>query len=397
MRPVWRIDAVFLALLLAALLIRLDLAVTRPYIHDEDNNAIPLARSISFAPGQLNLPIRGENHLALPAYVVKASSTLFGTTPLGYRLLHLLAGLATIALIYALTNQWYGSVAARWAAALLAFNEYYLGVSARATAHAPQLLLIAAAFYAFSRFLAVQRAAYLYAAGAFVGLAFYCKEHSALLLPVFLAALLQAKYRHWLRGPHAYLACAVFVLVISPDLFWNAKTDSATVLVTYGDRPALQATYGSHLRRLGGLGLSPYPAMFYAHAVVRALHLRLTGQPLYDETPEYAAMNAAVGALLLAAVLVTTVRRRGRSPIGVFLLIAFWGLFGFFTLIKKGDPPGRLAPVSWMWVEMTLVPAVVLAGGALAGVTGKWRIAVWACGAGALLYATVWTLGWLPW
>ena len=40
-------DTVFLVLLGAALLLRLHLATTVPYIHDEENTAIPLSRLIS--------------------------------------------------------------------------------------------------------------------------------------------------------------------------------------------------------------------------------------------------------------------------------------------------------------------------------------------------------------
>ena len=152
-----RIDTILLLILLAALAVRVHLATTREYIHDEDNTAIPLSKTISFELGNLHLPLRGENHPALPAYVVKASSTLFGTSRLGYRLMHVLLGLVTIVAVYSLTRQWYGPVAARWAAAFLAFNEYYLNVSSRATAHVPHLLCVTAAVYAFSRFLASER------------------------------------------------------------------------------------------------------------------------------------------------------------------------------------------------------------------------------------------------
>ena len=382
-----RIDLIFLLILLAALLLRLHLATTEEYIHDEENTSIPLSKSISFELGNLHLPIRGENHGALPAYLVKASSTLFGTTPLAYRSVHVLVGMCTIVVIFLLTSQWYGPLAARWAAALFAFNEYYLAISSRATAHVPHLFFVAAAVYAFSRFLGAQRAVYLYAAGVSVGLAFYCKEHAALLLPVFLLTLLQARYRQWLRSPHVYLAGFVFCLVIGPDLFWNLTTNRETAVVTYGDQTALQATYRTQLQRIGGIGFSPYPSMFYARGAVRSLYLRITGSELKDETPEYHAMNPALGVLLVGAVLVTTFGRAGRDHLRGFLLLLFWGVFGFFTLIKKGDPPGRLDPVSWIWVEVTIIPAVILAGARLAGATGKSRIAVWAFGGGALLYA----------
>src|SRR5262245_8742729 len=180
-----RVDVVFVLILLLAAGLRLHLATTEPYIHDEDNTSIPLSKTISFAPGKVYLPIRAENHGALPAYVVKASSTLFGTSPLAYRAIHVLAGLVTIVMIFLVTRQWYGPVAARWAAALLAFNEYYLAISSRATAHVPHLFFVVAAAFAFSRFLRAGRPVFLYAAAVSIGLAFYCKEHSALLLPVF--------------------------------------------------------------------------------------------------------------------------------------------------------------------------------------------------------------------
>ena len=382
-----RIDFVFLLILVSALGVRLYLGFTQECIHDEENNAIPLAHTISFSPATLHLPMRGENHGALPAYIVKASSSLFGTTPLGYRALHVTLGLLTIVIVFLLTREWYGPVAARWAGALLAFNEYFLPISARATAHVPNLFLVAAAIYAFSRFLRSERPAYLYLAGASVGLAFYCKELSALLLPVFLVTLLRARYRHWLRRPHPYLACALFVLLIGPDLYWNVTTDPETAMVHYDREPQRQATYRKHLQRIGGLGFSPYPSMFYARGPVKALYLRMTGQELTDETAEYHSMNPAVGVLLLGAVIVTTLRRATGGDLRVFLLVLFWVIFGLFTLIKKGRPEGRLDPVSWMWVEITMLPAIVLAGARLADTTGKSRTAAWTFSGAALLYA----------
>jgi len=381
-----RTDAVLILILLMALAIRVRLGVTREYIHDEINTAIPLSKTISFAPGHVNLPLRGENHPALPAYVVKGSSTLFGTSRLGYRGMHILLGLLTIAMVYAMTRQWYGLVPARWAAALMAFNEYYLNVSSRATAHVPTLLFVTAAVYAFSRFLATERPRYLYLAGASVGLAFYCKESTALLLPVFALTLLVSKHRHWLLKPQIYLACVIYALVISPDIAWNLRANPGTT-VTYNDRAVGQATYATHLRRIGGLGLSPYPSMFYLRPTVKAVALNLTGSELKDETQEYWSVNVALGVLLLGAVLATTVRRASPDHLRLFLLVMFWAIFGFFTLIKRGATTGRLDPVSWMWVETTIVPAVVLTGARLVDVSVKWRLPAWSAVTAALVWA----------
>jgi hypothetical protein len=376
-----------IAILLLALVLRLQLATSEPYIHDEDNNSIPLSKTISFDPDHLHLPIRGENHLALPAYVVKASSSLFGATRLGYRMVHVLMGLCTIVLIFVVTRQWYGAAAAGWAAALLAFNEYYLAISARATAHAPQLFFLALAMYAFSRFLAGSSARYLYGAFAAVGAAFYCKEHSALLLPIFLLTLLAQRNRQWYRGPHPYLACALFALLIGPDLVWNLKTGSEESLVNYSNQVARQATYRTHLQRIGGLGFSPYPSMFYARGVVMAAHRLATGRELKDETPEYPSMNPVLGGLLVATVLIAIARPSGADRIRPFLLLWFLGVFGFYTLIRPGNPPGRLDPVSWIWVDGTMLPAVALAGAWLSTGPWRWRLIGWVVGGAALLYA----------
>ena len=390
--PLRRVDRFLLFILVAALALRLHLAVTEPYIHDEENTSIPLAKTISLQSGRVHLPLRGENHGALPAYVVRVSSSVFGTSPLGYRLGHIAGGLGVVALIFFLTRQWYGLVAARWAAALIAFNEYFLPISARATAHVPELFLVTSAIYAFSRFLALQRAAYLYAAAGFTGLAFYCKEHTVLLLPVFFLTLLHPTYRRWLAKPHPYLAAASFVLLIGPDLAWNIKTEPGTAHVYYSNQIALQATYANHLRRVGGVGFSPYPSMFYARPVVLTTYQAVTGEELRDETPEYSSLNPVLGVLLVGAVLVTTFRPPRRDALRVFLLILFWVVFGVFTLIKKGDPPGRLDPVSWIWVEVSMLPAIVLTGARLADASGRRRLALWAIAGGALAFA-VFTVG----
>lgn len=373
-------DAIFLLILLTAALARVYLAASASYIHDEENTSIPLAQQISFAAGSRYLPLRAVNHPALPAYVVKAGSAIAGTSPLGYRSAHIVLGLCAVLLVYLLARRAYGAVAGRWAAALFAFNEYFLTISARATAHGPYLVFVAATLYAFSRALLTGRAAFFYAAGAAAALAFYCKEHAVLLLPALGLALLLPRHRHWLRRPHPYLAGAVFALLIAPDVLWNLRANPDVDRVTYGNRDAPQATYANHFKRIGGLGFSPYPLMFYLRQPVMALHERLTGTPLDDNTPEYRSMNPAIGVLLVGAVLVTTFRGAGTEPLRGFLLLAFWCTFGFFLSIRRGDSPG-LDPVSWIWVDATLVPASVMAGARLAELSGARRLVLWA-GAG---------------
>jgi 4-amino-4-deoxy-L-arabinose transferase-like glycosyltransferase len=374
----WRPDLVLLPIVVAAFVARVVLAVTQPLVHDEFNTSIPLAERISFDAGDRYLPIRATNHPALPAYIVKASTTLLDSKePLGYRGLHVIASLVIVGLLYSLTKQWYGVAAARWAAALLAFNEYSLTVSSHATAHVPFLLFVTCAIWAFSRFLADQRPHFLYLAGASLALAFYAKEHAALLLPIFFLALLLPRQRAWLRRPHAYLAAVLFFAIVTPDVVWNLTRKAEA-----------QVTYGRHLERIGGLGLSQYPTAFYLKAGVAAAQTAMTGEPFDDNTPEYRSMNVLLGALLLGSVVATTARRREGNEGRVYLLLLFWGVFGFFTLIRRGDPSG-LDPVSWIWVDASMLPAIALTGAVLGGAMGKWRGALWAFAAFGLIVAVL--------
>ena len=375
-RRAWLLDGVLVLVLLGALAARLQLAQTLPLIHDEENTSIPLSRLISFEAGKRNLPIRAVNHGALPAYFVKLSSTLFGETPLGYRAVHVGSSLLTIVLVSLMARRAYGSEAALAAAVLLAFNEYFLNISSRATAHGPYLLFATLAIFAFGRFLSSGRRAFLYAAAVALGLGFYCKEHIVLLLPVFFATLLLARNRRWLRTPHPYVAVVVFAGMIAADVAWNAAATPDVNRVTYGRRDAPQATYASHLKRVGGVGLSVYPLVFYGHDAMMAVYRATTGEELDDNTPEYASMNLAFGVVLLASVLVTTVRPAPADVLQPLLLIAFWTVFALFTLIKRGDSPG-LDPVSWIWVDVTMIPAAVLAGAAVTRLTGVTRLAAW--------------------
>jgi len=72
-------DPFLLGIMLAALLLRLHLAVTAEYIHDEQNNAIPLSKTITFSP-VLNLPHVNNLHTSFSLGEVKAGAAL----PLGH-------------------------------------------------------------------------------------------------------------------------------------------------------------------------------------------------------------------------------------------------------------------------------------------------------------------------
>jgi hypothetical protein len=133
----------------------------------------------------------------------------------------------------------------------------------------------------------------------------------------------------------------------------------------------------------------PFPALFYVWDLVVPLHRAVTGTELRAASPELPSlmMNSALGLLFIGSVLWTIVRPTGRDHLRSFLLLSACGIFVFFSLIKPGDPPFRLAPVNWAWVEITLIPVTILTGALLARLAGRWRYIVWTAAALALLNA----------
>jgi hypothetical protein len=119
------------------------------------------------------------------------------------------------------------------------------------------------------------------------------------------------------------------------------------------------------------------------------LYPAVTGVALKAASPELPSlmMNSVLGLLFVGSVLWTIVRPSAHDALQTYLLLSACGIFIFFSVITPGNPPFRLAPVSWAWVESTLIPVAILTGVQLARLAGRWRYAVWTAAAAALLYA----------
>ena len=425
-----RKDLIFVLILVVGVAIRLYLASATSYIWDEHGDWIPIAERISLKPGNVYLPVHDFQHPSLPAYFIKAGSMLLGENRIGFRFFSLLAGMLTIVLAFRFALKWIGPTAARWTAALLAFNEYHIVVSILATEKSFHLLSAMLAMYAFSRFIHTEKPGYLYLAGASTGLGFLCKYIPGLLIPIFFTALLFPEYRPWLRRKEPYIAFLLFLVVITPDLYWNLKG-----LLVEGAQLDQSANISDHFSRAGGPGFNSHHFLFYVRGAVRKVY-SIVGWELWDPVSEYPSMNSLFGLILFGGVLLTTFhgkrkdsmlrflvplfcvvigfvvlvsigqRLRGEAsewhllnflfglilfggiillilrynwqgPILRFLVFSFWAVFGFFVLIRPGNSPG-LDSVVWFWVDMTLLIAALLVGRYLSGLQGKWRFACYA-------------------
>ena len=343
-----RLDWPVASIVVVAAALRLYSSVSAPYLYIEAEEYVKFAQRISWD----HLPIREMQHAALPSYLIKFSGLLFGQTRVGYRMLGVLAGVGTILVIYRLGLQWWGRGAARWAALLLAVNEYHVAISARAVELVYDLWFVAVAMYAFTRFLKTERPAWLLAAGAASGLGFLCKEITCLMVPVFLIALLVLPQRRWLLRKEPWLALLVFVAVISPDVWHTLRTP------VEGRSPRF-AGYDDHLSRVGGLGLNGQPWVFYF-----ADALDWAGIPYENSLDSIQTMNPLSAAVLWAGVMFVSLRKR-ESAAATFLLVMFWSIFAFFALILSKEPSRpelHLDPVLWYWADRTMLPAALMAG-----------------------------------
>lgn len=371
------------AIVLAGFALRLHVVLGSTYHWDEEREWIPFAQSISLEPGNVNLPIRAISHPILPAYIIKLGSLVAGENPLGFRLMSLLAGTATIAVLALVALRWRGFWVAFWAASLLAFNEYHIFVSSLAIDKPFQLLFAALAMAGFIRFLQTENSRALYFAGVMTGVAFLCKETTGLLLPGFLLALLLSqRHRGWLLRGAPYIAVLLFVAVISPDLFLN-----------FFMRDELDYSYSDHLGRAAGIGFTRHHLLFFLRDAISWVY-GLMGQQLSDLAPEYASMNSLLGAILLGVAAWSALRLCLRPDarqdgVSLYLPIAFWTIFGFFLLIDVSSEGAiqHLAYVAWFWSDLVLMPACLMAGAFLVSLTGHWRVAGQVAAAAGLAYA----------
>jgi 4-amino-4-deoxy-L-arabinose transferase-like glycosyltransferase len=321
-------------------------------------------------------------HGALPAYSIRASGLIFGNTLRGWRMASVIAGTLTVLLIFAIGRLWWGPGPGLIAAWLLAVERYHVEISARAIDLPFDLLFVTAALYAFARFLkSIQEPTpawpWLYATAAACGFGFLCKEFTALLLPTLLLSLVFMGRIAWIGRRQPWIACAVFLAVISPDLYSNltvtpekrlelwqrhqqaAEQTGAQFDGTVYTVNGLYMSYGDQLSRFRGIGFNAEPFYFYFGSLLDALGVK--HQNTFSEFPF---MHPLEGILLWCG-LASALWRRPKDSLTVALLTMFLVLFVPFSLVQLGEPRARFPSdpkVLWYWVDRTMLPAMLLTG-----------------------------------
>jgi len=139
----------------------------------------------------------------------------FGANDFFGRLLSVAVGVATICVVYMLGSLLYGRRAGMLAALLMALMPYHVVVTRQVLLDGPMTLFATLSLYFLARFAATERPAWLYAAGAAMGLTFLSKETSILFLGAIYAFFaLCPEVR--VRPRDLVLSTAVIALVIAP-------------------------------------------------------------------------------------------------------------------------------------------------------------------------------------
>lgn len=392
MAGTWGSTWMLLAILAVAALVRLIDAMRSPLELIERDEFIPGAIGISWD----HLPLRVAQHGALPIYLVRFSALMFGETALGMRVLSVFAGTATIVLLYLIAKRWWNTPAALTTAALLAVERYHRAVSARAIDLPYDLFFVALTLYAFSRFLyAVDRqpdvgraGRWLYLTATASAMAFLCKELSALLLPALVSCLVLTGHAAWLRRRELWVAAALFVVIISPDLYSNltvheservamrdyhlsvARQLGTELLPEPYVNKGLYMSYGDQLSRFRAFGPTSEPFYFYFGDILDRLGISHVNG--FDEFPY---LHPLMGCALWAGVAVS-VGRKNKDRLTVALLTIFFVTFLPFTFVQLGAPrdafpsdPTQL----FYWVDRSMLPALLLAAYSITSFVGWGR------------------------
>ena len=289
------------------------------------------------------------DHPPAIAFLIAGGTALLGDTPIGVRLLPILAGTAGGYALIRTACHLAGARAARYTSLVFAVIPLSAAGLVLATPDAPLLAGIACTLYAVVRALDApvgsrDSTRWWTLAGLAIGLAMASKFTGA-FIPVGLViafavhAPLRARFKE--RGP--WIAVGVASLVMVPVLLWNAQHDWIAFRFQLGHAlaPTSRGTwYNRELELLGGQAALLTPILF----------------------------------VLVMGAIITALRARRDTRFALAAVAAFCLAFFVYSAIGKG--------VSANWPAIAWLPGIVLLGTVREGERTAWeRRGVWLAGA----------------
>jgi dolichol-phosphate mannosyltransferase len=173
-----------------------------------------------------HLDIGYLDHPPMVAWLIWASTVLFGHSEFSVRIGALVCWAVTGYYAYRLTNAVQGAQIALRALLLVALLPIFFGFGVVMTPDAPLLACWAGALYYLYRSLIEEKRAAWIGVGIFLGLGMLSKYVTALLGGATLLFLLvDSRSRKWLSRPEPYLAFLIVLALFLPVIIWNAQHD----------------------------------------------------------------------------------------------------------------------------------------------------------------------------
>lgn len=185
-----------------------------------------------------HLALSYYDHPPVIAYLIWASTSLFGSSPLAIRLPNIISLLLTSLVIYRLCDYLYHDKK-RSLIAVIVFNLFpviFIG-SIITSPDGPSLFCYALGLYLFVRIIYEDKASLWYALGFVVGIGLLSKYTMILFMfSAFLAILINKKSRQWLKRKEPYLAILIVLFCFTPVLVWNYNHQWASFVFQFYGR-----------------------------------------------------------------------------------------------------------------------------------------------------------------
>jgi hypothetical protein len=182
------------------------------------------------------------------AFVIRASTALFGANEFGVRFFSPLLAAGTSLLLYYFSRRLFGSTAGLWAVIGLNATPIFNIGAVLMTIDALSVFFWMAAMFTF--WLALEKSPcfswYWPITGLLIGMGFLCKYTNAFeIISVLVVLALAPRLRREFRLPGAYSLIGVFILCTIPPIVWNARHAWIT-LAHLRSRGNLERGFGFH-------------------------------------------------------------------------------------------------------------------------------------------------------
>lgn len=176
-----------------------------------------------------HLDIGYLDHPPMVAWLIWATTSLFGDNEFGVRFAAWLGWFATAFFSFGLTRQLFGKSPAFVSLLLVAALPFFFATGFLMTPDAPLVTAWAGTLCFLARAMIGGKRNAWWGVGICIGLGMLSKYTIALLVPAMLLFMLvDRQARGWLKRPEPYAAAVLALLIFSPVIYWNVENGLAS-------------------------------------------------------------------------------------------------------------------------------------------------------------------------